>query len=225
MSLSRWCLFVAVNAALCGLLLSPVAVAAAQFRTACQMGGGAQFAQLPGADVFTYSFRGVLSGCRSLDGPAPPTGTVEAGKTLTVPYYWSYVDELTGATFSGNAYATYQEPPASGSGGCAGSTGTGSAIVTWADHSTTVLGFRTGGSAAAVGLNGNVLPSLGLALARYTGPPQSPPSATYVVTSTRYSSENLHGVLFFEPPDPVLCNHLRSGRAALGGEVGLGSAG
>ena len=98
---------------------------------------------------------------------------------------------MTGATFSGNAYATYQEPIPSGTGGCSGSSGTGSALVTWADRSTTVLAFRSGGSAAAIGLNGTVLPSLGLALTGYTGPAQAPPGATYVVTSTRFARSRI----------------------------------
>ncbi len=226
MPLSRWCLLVAVNAALLGLVLSPGAVVAGQFRTACQLVGAASFAQpVAGSAAFNYSFRGALNGCRSLDGASPPAGTVEAGQKITVPYYWSYVDEVTGSTFSGNAYATYQEPIPSGTGGCSGSSGTGTALVTWADRSTTVLAYRSGGSAAAVGLNGSVLPSLGLALTGYTGPAQAPPGATYVVTSTRFSSESLRGVLFFEPPNPLLCNHLRSGQGSIGGEVGLGTAG
>jgi len=226
MPISRWCLLAAVTVAVLGLMLSPGAVVAAQFRTACQLAGAASFAQAATSpDVFTYSFRGALNGCRIRDTASPPTGTVEAGQTITVPYYWSYVDAMTGATFSGNAYATYQEPIPSGTGGCSGSSGTGSALVTWADRSTTVLAFRSGGSAAAIGLNGTVLPSLGLALTGYTGPAQAPPGATYVVTSTRFASESLRGVLFFEPPNPMLCNHLRRAQGPIGGEVGLGTTG
>jgi len=225
LSLSRWCLLAAAAAVVTGLVLSPVPAAASHFRTACQLAGKASFAQTAGTpDGYTYSFRGALKGCLSLDSPTPPSGTVEAGHAITVPYYWSYIDELTGAAFSGNGYATYQEPGVTGSGGCANSTSAGTAIVTWADRTTTVLAYRTTGSGAAVSLTGGVSPSLALPLTGYTGPAQAPPGASYVVVSTRFSSEAARGALFFEPPNPSLCSHARAASAAIGGEVGLGTA-
>jgi hypothetical protein len=222
--LSRWSLLAAAGAVVMGLVLSPVPAAAGHFRAACQLAGAASFVQPSPRDSFTYSFRGVLQGCRSLNTPIPPSGTVETGHRITVPYYWSYVDGQTGATFSGNAYATYQEPLAAGSGGCANSTSAGSAIVTWADRTTTILAFNTTGSGAAMSMAGSVSPSLALALTGYTGPAQSPPGASYVMVSTRFPNEGVRGVLFFQPPNPGLCSHARSASAVIGGEVGLGTA-
>jgi hypothetical protein len=221
----RWCLLAGAGAVVVGLVLAPVPAVAAHFRAACQLAGTAAFLPLAGgSDSYTYGFHGALSGCRSVDAPTPPRGTVEAGRTITVPYYWSYIDELTGAAFSGNAYASYQEPVVAGSGGCANSASSGSALVTWADRTTTILAFRTAGSGAAVSLTGSVSPSLSLALTGYTGPPQAPPAASYVVVSTRFPNEAARGVLFFQPPNPGLCGRAGSASAAIGGEVGLGSA-
>jgi hypothetical protein len=75
---------------------------AAQSIGGCQLQGTANFS--PGlnnnAQNFSYSFSGGLSGCQSSVSGAPTSGTVEAGKTITAPYNWSYTDSTTLAAAS-----------------------------------------------------------------------------------------------------------------------------
>jgi hypothetical protein len=203
------------------MLPAPAGAASGGF---CQLNGSAAFS--PGltnnSGNFAYSFSGALSGCQSSDATAPLTGTVEAGKTVSVPYSWSYVDS-SGVTHSGTATATYQEPVPTGSGSCASSTTSGTAITNWADGTTTVESYSTTGAAAAVNLSGSVVPSVTATLAGYTGPTQAPPASTFTISTTRYSGDSASGLLTFQPPDPTLCNSTGVTTAAISGGVGLGS--
>jgi hypothetical protein len=190
----------------------------------CQLAGTAGFS--PGltntAQNFTYSFAGALSGCQSSDATAPATGTVEAGKTVTVAYNWSYVD-AAGVTHTGTANATYQEPVPTGNGSCGTSTTSGTAFSNWADGTTTVVSYTTTGAAAGVSLSGSVAPSATLALAGYTGPTQAPPPSTRTVTTTRWAGDSALGTLTFQPPDPTLCASTGVTTAGISGSIGLGS--
>ena len=211
---------------LAGLVLAMLpASAGAASGGVCQLAGTAAFN--PGltntSGNFGYSFSGALSGCQSSDATAPTSGNVEAGKTVTVSYNWSYVDS-TGVTHSGTANATYQEPVPTGSGSCGSSTTAGTAIVTWADGTKTVETYSTTGAAAAVNLSGSVVPSATLNLASYTGPTQAPPASTDTVATTRYAGDTSQGLLAFQPPDPTLCSTTGVTTAAISGEVGLGSS-
>ncbi len=216
-------MFPAGLAAALGVAMLPAPVGAAS-GGACQLNGTASFS--PGltntAGNFSYSFAGALSGCQSSDATAPTTGNVEAGKTVSVSYNWSYVDP-TGVTHSGTATATYQEPVPSGNGSCGSSTTSGTAISTWADGTQTVETYSTTGAAAAVNLSGTVVPSVTLTLAGYTGPTQAPPASTYTISTTRYSGDTASGVLTFQPPDPTLCASTGVTTATIGGGVGLTS--
>lgn len=199
--------------------------AAAASAGGCQLAGSASFS--PGlsstAANFSYSFSGSLTSCQSTDATAPTSGTEEAGKTVTVPYSWSYVDPATGQTVSGSSNATYQEPVPTGNGSCASSTTTGTGITTWADGTQTVISYSTTGAGAAVTLNGTVVPSATLSLLSYTGPTQAPPASTYTVSTTRYAGDSSAGTLAFQPPDPTLCASTGVTTAAISGTVGLGS--
>ena len=151
----------------------------------CQLQGTASFS--PGlnqnAQNFSYSFNGSLSNCQSSESGAPANGTVSAGNLV----------QIGGQVF--------QEPVASGNGGCSNSTTSGVATVTWADGTKTVLQYSTTGAAAAVHLQATVAPSVTLQAVN-PGPGQ-PTSAT--VSTTRYAGDTSNGLLAFEPPDPTAC--------------------
>ena len=118
------------------LVFAPTA--SAQSGGGCQLDGTASFS--PGlstsAQDFTYAFGGDLTGCQSSTAGAPATGTVSAGNVYT---------DATGQQF--------QEPRSTGNGGCANSTTSGIAIVTWADGTRTIVDYDTTGAAAAVHLS------------------------------------------------------------------------
>ena len=91
----------------------------------------------------------------------------------------------------------YQEPVATGNGGCSSSTTAGTAIATWADGTKTVIDYTTSGAAAAVLLQGTVADSVTL--------PQVGGTGSTTVTSTRYAGDAATGLLAFQPPDPTAC--------------------
>jgi hypothetical protein len=187
-----------------GLLLMP-SFASAQSIGGCQLDGTASFS--PGltnnAQDFTYSFNGDLSGCQSSEAGAPASGTVSAGEVVTI----------NGQQF--------QEPVATGNGGCASSTTSGTGIVTWADGTQTVINYTTSGAAAAVSLQGTVVDSVTL---QAINPQPGQPTST-TVTTTRYAGDSSQGLLAFEPPDPTACNTPTGvTTAGISGLVGLGSS-
>lgn len=224
--LHRWSAVLVGAAGLVGsaLVAHPGSVSAAPGGAFCQLAGNANFS--PGltgsAANFNYNFAGALSGCQSNDSTSPASGNVEAGKTVTVAYNWTYSD-ATG-THSGTANATYQEPIPSGKGSCTNSTTSGTAITKWADGTTTVQTYTTSGAAAAVNLSGTVVAGVTDTLVGFTGPTQAPPQSTHVVSTTRYTGDSSQGVLFFQPPDPTLCASTGVTTAAISGNVGIGSA-
>ena len=176
--------------------------AAAQESGGCQLQGTAAFS--PGlantAKNFNYSFSGALSGCQSSTSGAPTSGTVSAGEVVTI------------------AGQQYQEPVATGNGGCASSTTSGTAIATWADGTQTVIQYTTTGAAAAVNLQGKVVPSATL---QAINPPAGAPTST-TVTTTRYAGDSALGALAFQPPDPTACNTAAGvTTAGISGFVGL----
>ena len=147
--MSRRLLFVLPLAALAGtaLFTSNAAKAATAASTpsggACQLAGNASFTS-PGltssSSNFTYSFGGTLSGCESnTTPPSPAGGTESAGQTI----------QVNGGT--------YQEPLATGTGGCSNSTTKGTSITQWADGDYTVVQYTTTGAGAAVALQGSVI--------------------------------------------------------------------
>jgi hypothetical protein len=183
-------------------VLAPSAFAASG--GGCQLQGTASFT--PGlnssAQNFNYSFHGALSSCQSSDASAPASGTVSAGEAVTI-----------GAQ-------QFQEPVPSGNGSCGSSTTNGISIVTWADGTQTIVQYSTTGAAAAVHLQGTVIPFVTLP-AINPGPGQ-PTSTT--VTTTRYGGSSSTGLLTFQPPDPTACNTPAGvSSAGISGFIGLNS--
>jgi hypothetical protein len=185
------------------LMLAPSAFA--QSGGGCELDGNASFT--PGLNTtakdFTYSFGGDLSNCQSTEAGAPASGTVSAGEAVTI----------NGQQF--------QEPVATGNGSCLSSTTGGTAIVTWADGTKTVVDYSTSGVAAAVELEGTVVPSVTL---QAINPQPGQPTST-TVTTTRYAGASSLGALNFNPPDPTACNTPAGvTTAGIGGFIGLGSS-
>ena len=171
----------------------------------CELQGTARFS--PGlnanAQNFTYSFNGSLSACQSTQSGAPASGTVSAGEIATI------------------GGQQFQEPVPSGNGSCGNSTTSGTAIVTWADGTQTVVQYSTTGAAAAVHLQGTVASSVTL---QAVNPLPGQPTST-TVTTTRYAGSSAVGLLAFEPPDPTACNTPAGVSAAgISGTIGLGNS-
>jgi hypothetical protein len=188
------------------LALAFAGTAAAQTGGGCHLQGSASFS--PGLNSsskpFNYSFAGQLSSCQSNQAGSPATGSVEAGKVYTAS---------TGEQF--------QEPVSSGTGGCTNSTTNGTAIVTWADGTVTVVQYSTTGAAAAVHLTGQVVASVTLpAINPQVGQPTS-----ITIATTRYAGASALGALTFQPPDPTACNTPAGvSTAAIDGVISLGSS-
>jgi len=180
----------------------------------CQLQGTANFS--PGlnssAQPFAYSFSGKLTECQSSEAGVPTSGAVEAGKALAE----QVKNSKTGATDT----VTYQEPLPTGSGSCASSTTSGSALITWADGTDTVLSYSTTGALAAVNLSGSVAPSLTLtAVNAQEGDP-----TTFTITTNRFAGDSASGLVLFQPPEPTACNTSTGATsAAISGGVGLSS--
>jgi hypothetical protein len=194
---------VALAATIAMLMLAPPATA--QSGGGCELDGTASFS--PGLNTtakdFTYSFGGALSGCQSSEAGAPTAGTVSAGEVVTI----------NGQQF--------QEPVATGNGGCLSSTTAGTAIVTWADGTVTVVEYATSGAGPAVQLEGTVVPSVTL---QAVNPQPGEPTST-TVTTTRYEGASSAGALEFSPPDPTACTTPTGVTSAgIGGFIALGSA-
>jgi hypothetical protein len=187
------------------LLALPGEAGAAQSVGGCQLQGSAAFS--PGlsntAGNFSYSFAGDLSSCQSTEAGAPASGTVEAGKVLT--------DPTTGEAF--------QEPVPSGNGTCASGTTSGTAIITWADATHSVISYTTSSAGAAVNLQGTVVPSVTLPA---INPQIGQPTST-TVTTTRYLGDAAQGLLAFQA-DPTQCAGAGVTTAAISGFTGLGSS-
>jgi hypothetical protein len=185
------------------LALAFAGTAGAATSGGCHLQGQASFS--PGlnssSQPFSYSFGGQLSNCQSSTAGSPTSGTVEAGKVYT---------DSTGQQF--------QEPISTGNGGCTNSTTSGTAIVTWADGTVTVVQYTTTGAAAAVKLDGTVAPSV--TLAAINPQPGQPTSTT--ISTTRFAGAKALGGLTFQPPDPTACNTPAGvTAAAIDGVIGL----
>jgi hypothetical protein len=186
-----------VSVATALFVLAPSAFA--QSFGGCQLQGTANIS--PGltntAQPFTYSFSGNLSSCGSSQGAVPATGTVSAGKVITV------------------AGLQYQEPIASGTGSCGSSTTSGTSIAFWPDGTNTVVSYSTTGALAAVQLSGKVIPSV--TLNQVGGP------GTTTITTTRYAGNSAGGLLVFQPSDPTACGTTGVTTAAISGGVSFTS--
>ena len=99
------------------MLFAIVPSAGAQSLGGCQLAGTANFSPAlnNNAQNFSYSFSGGLSGCQSSTSGAPTSGTVEAGKTITAPYNWSYTDSTTLAAATAAGASTISTAASEGS--------------------------------------------------------------------------------------------------------------
>lgn len=166
----------------------------------CVLSGTANFS--PGLSTsstsFNYSFTGQVSNCESNNG-APASGSESAGEPITI------------------GGVTYQEPAAQGTGGCSNSTTSGISITTWADGSYTVVSYKTTGAAAAVSLQGTVIPSVTV---------NGPNGATATIATNQKSTPvgaNALGELTFGTTSPTDCTTgLKS--ASINGTIQIGSA-
>lgn len=204
--------------AVCAAAMAAVAAvpAGAASGGGCQLAGDASFSPGLGATAknFNYSFAGNLTGCNSTIAGSPASGTVEAGKTVTVTY--PDADGL-----GGTHTVTYQEPVPTGNGGCTNSTTAGYAIVRWTGGGTTVIKYTTSGAAAAVALTGSVVPSVTL---NATSGLQAGDPTTITVSTDKFAGYSAGGPLAFQPPDPTACNTAAGvASAGISGFVGLSS--
>ncbi len=212
--MSRWTVGLKYGSAVIAALAAMASPASGASGGGCQLQGTASFS--PGlsstAQNFAYSFAGGLTGCQSSVAGSPTSGTVEAGKTVTM----QVTNTITGATHP----VTYQEPVPTGNGSCESSTTSGIAVVNWADGTRTVVDYDTTGAAAAVNLSGTVVGSVTLTATNATaGDP-----TTQTLSTTRYAGSDALGALAFQPPDPTACTGAGVSTAGISGFIGLGSS-
>jgi hypothetical protein len=113
-------------------------------------------------------------------------------------------------------------PEATGTGGCAESTTSGTALASWADGTSTVITYTTTGAAVAVELQGTVVPSVTLVLVSATGP-TPPPPPTISSGPDFASGDGSIGQLVFTTSSPTACQTgLPS--ATINGVIGIGSS-
>jgi len=189
--------------AVVGLLLSSARPAAAQSGGFCQLSGTANINPgLSSTDsTFTFTFSGALSSCQSNVPSAPTDGTITVGQVIVV-----------------NGLQA-QEPAATGSGSCASSSGSGIAIASWNDGTTTVASFTTQAVGGAVNLAGNVVAGVTLPVIN----PQPGQPTTVTVTTTRYVGDQLQGAVAFQA-DPSQCAGSGVTSPTVSGAVGIGAA-
>ena len=122
------------------MLFAVVPSAGAQSLGGCQLQGTANFSPAlnNNAQNFSYSFTGNLSGCQSSSSGAPTSGSVEAGRTITTPYNWSYNDSTTLAAAAAAGASTISTTASEGSV----PTQTGGTVVT-IDPGTSIAETRT----------------------------------------------------------------------------------
>ena len=125
---------------LLAMLFAVAPAAEAQSGGACQLQGTANIS--PGltstAQNFSYNFAGSLTGCQSNTSGAPTSGSLEAGRTITTPYNWSYSDSTALAVAASAGSSTISTAASEGSV----PTQTGSTVVT-IDPGTSIAETRT----------------------------------------------------------------------------------
>ena len=212
--MSRWSVGLKYAGAVIAALAAMASPASGASGGGCELQGTASFS--PGlsstAQDFAYSFAGSLTSCQSSVAGSPTSGTVEAGKTVTM----QVTNSITGATDT----VTYQEPVPTGNGSCGSSTTSGIAVVRWADGTVTVVDYATTGAAAAVNLSGTVVNSVTLTATNA----QAGDPTTQTITTTRYAGSEALGALAFQPPDPTACTGAGVSEAGISGFIGLGSS-
>jgi hypothetical protein len=156
---------------------------------------------------FDYTFDGDLTGCHAAgsagpDSSAPATGRIYAGEPIeigTTSYDWPFATPH-------------------GSGGCTGSSTSGTSVVVWADDSVSIIDYSTTGALAAIGIDGNFRDGSFTLESSAKNADGSPVSTTTV--PLRYAHDYAAGPLAFEPPDPTACNGAGVTTAAIQGAIG-----
>jgi hypothetical protein len=198
--------------------------AIAQEGGGCQMQGTANLSPGLGtsSQAFTYNFTGNLSSCQSSTSGAPATGTTSAG--LQLPETVTLTNTSTGATQPGSVQ--YQEPVPTGTGSCGSSTTSGQALTTWADGTHTVASYSTSGAAAAVLLQGSVIPSMTLQLVSSSVPAGFSAPATFTIGTDRMNvGDSVLAPLTFSPSTQAQdCVTVPVTQASINGAVTIGSA-
>lgn len=191
---------VLTGAIACAALAVAGAAAAPALATTggCQLSGTAVFGTplTTSAQPFTYSFHGELTNCKG-DEPFPATGTITSNEPLVIDgitYRPSYTD--------------------SGTGSCGSSTTSGTALVTWADGTITVIKYTTTGATAAIKLDGTTAASV-----TYVGTNALGETVTKTFTSTRLMGGTSTGLLVFEANPQDCLTGVRS--AGIAGLVGV----
>jgi hypothetical protein len=193
------------------IALAPSALA--QSFEACQLRSTARFS--PGlstsSQAFNYYFSGELQGCRSSEQPGfgDQSGNIEAGQ----PVNEQVVNSTTGLTDT----VTYVEPVPTGSGSCAASTTSGSALASWADGTFTVISYSTTGAV----LSGEVVPSMTLTAAN--AQPGDP--TTFTIMTNRFAGDTVRGLVKVQPEPATACTTAAGATTAeFNGEVVIGSS-
>jgi hypothetical protein len=145
----------------------------------CQLAGNAKFTHGPSSTdhPFTYTFTGKLTNCHDSTMSGPASGTVG---TLV---------------------------PAKGTGSCASGTTAGVALIKWADRTQAIVKYTTNDAAAAVVLQGNVIPKYKVRKKTYK--------------TTRYAGAGALATLTFQA-DPTQCAGRGVTTAPIQGFAGLG---
>jgi hypothetical protein len=133
---------------LLAMLFAVAPAAEAQSGGGCQLQGTANIS--PGltsnAQNFSYDFTGSLTGCQSNTSGAPTSGSVEAGRTITTPYNWSYSDSTALAAAASAGSSTISTTASEGSV----PTQTGGTVVT-IDPGTSIAETRTVSAVSGTG--------------------------------------------------------------------------
>lgn len=182
------------------LVLAAAPGATAAGGSTCSLNGTANFTSPLSAtsSPFGYTFTGNLTSCQSSTSGAPGAGMIAAG--------------------------TNGLPQPSGSGSCASSTTSGTALITWANGDYTVVSYKTTGATAAVALQGTVIQSVS---ATTIDPSTGQPVTTTYTTDEPATpvGSNAGGALAFQPPNPAGCAPGGGGvsTAGISGQIGTGS--
>lgn len=195
----------------------------------CSLAGTADFTPNgPGNQAtFGYSLAGALADCQTTRAGAPTGGTIEVGKAFTASVPVTLAD---GTVVQGTAQ--YQEPLATGAGtfpvsSCAGSNTAASALIRWADGTTTAVDYTTESAGPAVHLVGTVVDGLTADLVPGSAAPAGSAPATYTVPTTGTAAlvgDGAEGAVAFttEAPDACTTDAGLTG-VAVEGVVGVGS--
>lgn len=194
----------------------------------CQLDGTAAFSPNgPGnLATFGYSLTAALSSCNSSRAGAPTQGAIAVGQVITVSVPITLAD---GTTTQGTAQ--YQEPMASGTGtapnSCGGSNTTGTGIIDWPDGTRTVVDYTTSSAAAAVSLEGVVVPGVDATLVQGSASPAGTAPGSVALSSTSPVfpvGDTAQGLLTFSSDTPDGCTtDAGLATAHIQGVVGVGS--